>query len=86
MIAIYTRSVSTFTSSNVIYPINHPLKLTHLQTRIDVYKYSFLPQTIIQWNQLQIPFTNIDIDTFKNTLMLFVIAIIRMLLLEGFAN
>jgi len=46
---------------------NDPLKLTHLQTRIDAYKYSFLPRTTIQWNQLQIPVNNIDIDTFKNT-------------------
>ena len=37
----------------------HLLKLTQLQTRVDVYKYSFLPQTIIRWNSLQIP----DIDT-----------------------
>ena len=48
---------------------NHPLKLAHLLTRIDVYKYSFLSRMIIQWNQLQIPVNNIDIDTFKNTLM-----------------
>jgi len=48
---------------------NHPLKLSHLQTRIDAYKYSFVPRTIIQWNQLQISVNNIDIDTFKNTLI-----------------
>ena len=46
---------------------NHPLKLTHLQTGIDAYKYSFLPRKIIQCNQLQISVNNIDIDTFKNT-------------------
>ena len=50
-------------------PVAKTYKLTHLQTRIDVYKYSFLPRTIIQWNQLQIPVNNIDIDTFKNTLI-----------------
>ena len=45
----------------------HPLKLTQLQTRVDVYKYSFLPRTIIQWNSLQIPNINtIDLETFKN--------------------
>ena len=46
----------------------HHLKLTQLQTRVDVYKYSFLPRTIIQWNSLQIPNINtIDLETFKNT-------------------
>ena len=45
----------------------HPLKLTQLQTRVDVYKYSFLPRTIIQWNSLQIPnIDTIDLETFKN--------------------
>ena len=45
----------------------HPLKITQLQTRVDVYKYSFLPRTIIQWNSLQIPNINtIDLETFKN--------------------
>ena len=36
----------------------HPLKLQQLQSRIDIYKYSFLPETIIQWNCLEIP--NLD--------------------------
>ena len=31
----------------------HPLMLTQLQSRADMYKYSFLPRTIIQWNSLQ---------------------------------
>ena len=49
---------------------NHPLKLFHLPTRIDVYKYSFLPRTIIHWNQLPISdIDKIDIDTFKNNLI-----------------
>ena len=49
---------------------NHLLKLFHLPTRIDVYKYSFLPRTIIQWNQLLISdIDKIDIDTFKNNLI-----------------
>jgi len=34
------------------------LQVIQLQTRIDVYKYSFLPRTIIQWNQLPIPDIN----------------------------
>ena len=33
----------------------HLLKLQQLQSRIDIYKYSFLPRTIIQWNCLEIP-------------------------------
>ena len=45
----------------------YPLKLTQLQTRVDVYKYSFLPRTVIQWNSLQIPnIDTIDLETFKN--------------------
>ena len=49
---------------------NHSLKLFHLPTRIDVYKYSFLPRTIIQWNQLPISdIDKTDIDTFKNNLI-----------------
>ena len=32
-----------------------------------MYKYSFLPRTIIQWNSLQIPnIGTIDLETFKN--------------------
>ena len=50
---------------------NHPLKLFHLPTRIDVYKYSFLPRTIIQWNQLPISdIDKIDIDTFNSYILL----------------
>ena len=46
---------------------NNPLKFAQLQSKIDLYKYSFLPRTIIDWNNLKID--NIDIinfDTFKN--------------------
>ena len=46
---------------------NNPLKFAQLQSRIDLYKYSFLPRTIIDWNNLKI--VNIDtinLDTFKN--------------------
>jgi len=47
----------------------HPLKLAQLQSRIDVYKYSFLPKTIIQWNLLNIPeIQSMNLDTFKNTI------------------
>jgi len=48
----------------------HPLKLTQLQPRIDVYKYSFLPRTIIQWNLLNIPeIHTMNRETFKNTVI-----------------
>ena len=65
---------------------NHPLKLFHLQTRIDVYKYSFLPRTIIQRNKLPLSdIERIDIDTFKNNLFR-IICNISVLPLVGFAN
>jgi len=41
----HTWSMCTFTSSNVFY--SNPLS-SQACSRIDVYKYSFLPQTIIQ--------------------------------------
>jgi len=45
----------------------HPLKLVQLQSKLDVYKFSFLPRKIIQWNSLQIPdIDEIDFETFKN--------------------
>ena len=45
----------------------HPLNLTQLQTRVDMYKYSFLPRTVIQWNSIQIPdIDTIYLETFKN--------------------
>jgi len=48
----------------------HPLKLAQLQPRIDVYKYSFLPKTIIQWNLLNIPeIHTMNLETFKNTVI-----------------
>ena len=37
---------------------HHSLKLAHIQSRIDIYKYSFLPRTITAWNNLDIQ----DID------------------------
>jgi len=57
----------------------HPLKLVQLQPRIDVYKYSFLPRTIILLNIPEIHTMNLE--TFKNTVMH-----ICVLPLEGFAN
>ena len=30
----------------------HPMKLQHIRVRIDIYRYSFFPRTIIQWNTL----------------------------------
>ena len=45
----------------------HPLKLFQLQSKLDLYKFSFLPRTIIQWNSLQISdIDQIDLETFKN--------------------
>ena len=43
---------------------NNPLKVAQLQSRIDLYKYSFLPRKIIDWNNLKID--TINLDTFKN--------------------
>ena len=31
---------------------NHSLKYAHLQSNMDIYRYSFLPRTIPQWNNL----------------------------------
>ena len=50
----------------------HPLKLQQLQSRIDIYKYSFLPRTIIQWNCLEIPnLYTMELETFKNVVSTF---------------
>ena len=45
---------------------NHSLKYAHLQSDMDIYRYSFLPRTIPQWNNLQI--ANIETLTFKEQL------------------
>ena len=48
---------------------NHSLKYAHLQSNMDIYRYSFLPRTIPQWNNLQI--VNIEtltLTTFKQQL------------------
>jgi len=48
---------------------HHSFKLAHLQSRLDIYKHSFLPRTITLWNSLRI--RNLDaitLDEFKNCL------------------
>ena len=48
---------------------NHSLKYAHLQLNMDIYRYSSLPRTIPQWNNLQI--VNIEtltLTTFKQQL------------------
>ena len=48
---------------------NHSLKYAHLQPNLDLYRYSFLPRTILQWNDLQ--FANIEtlnLTSFKEQL------------------
>ena len=45
----------------------HSLKLAHIQTTANIYRFSFLPNTIQQWNNLDIKEINsIDLNTFKN--------------------
>ena len=46
---------------------NNPLKFSQLQCRVDSYKYSFLPRTIKEWNNLKIDYIDtINLDTFKS--------------------
>ena len=48
---------------------NHSLKYAHLQSNMNIYRYSFLPRTVEQWNNLQI--VNIEtltLTTFKQQL------------------
>ena len=48
---------------------HHSLKLAHIQSRIDIYKYSFIPRTITAWNNLDIQdFDKINLATFKDHL------------------
>ena len=48
---------------------NHSLKYAHLQSDMDIYRYSFLPRTIPQWNNLQIPnIETLTLITFKEQL------------------
>ena len=49
---------------------HHSLKLAHIQSRIDIYKYSFLPRTITAWNNLYIQdIDKINLATFKENLL-----------------
>ena len=46
---------------------NHMLKLTHIQSRIDIYRYSFLQRTIILWNNLNSrDIEQISLTTYKD--------------------
>ena len=45
---------------------NHSLKYVHPQPNLDLYKYSFLPRTVPQWNALQ--FASIENLSFKEQL------------------
>ena len=49
---------------------NNSLKFTQLQSRPDLYKYSFLQRKVIDWNNLKIDNINtINLDTFKNIII-----------------
>ena len=49
---------------------NHMLKLAHIQSRIDIYRYSFLPRTITLWNTLNIrDIEQISLTTYKDNLL-----------------
>ena len=48
---------------------HHSLKLAHIQSTVNIYRFSFIPNTIQQWNNLDIKGINsIDLNTFKNYL------------------
>ena len=50
---------------------NHPMKYAHLQSNMDIYKYSFLPRTIPQWNNLQIEnIKTLTLTAFKEQLQI----------------
>ena len=50
--------------------VHHPLKLAHIQSRIDIYNESFLPRTITTWNTLDIQnIDKIDLTTFRVKLL-----------------
>ena len=54
---------------------HHQLKLAHIQTRIDIYRYSFLPRTINSWNNLKFPnIHNMNLPDFKNKLSLLLLS------------
>ncbi|KAK3090534.1 hypothetical protein FSP39_012539, partial [Pinctada imbricata] len=44
--------------------------IRHISTRVDVYKYSFLPRTIITWNSIPPDIRNQpSIDSFRHALL-----------------
>ena len=46
---------------------HHLLKLTHIQSRTDIYRCSFLPETIVLWNNLDIQdIDQISLTTYKD--------------------
>ena len=48
---------------------NHNQKLNHLYARINQYHYSFLPRTVLDWNNLCIrDLANCNLDSFKQYL------------------
>jgi len=54
---------------------HHQLKFAHIQTRIDIYRYSFLPRTINPLNNLQFPnIHDINLTNFKNKLSLLLLS------------
>ena len=49
---------------------NHMLKLAHIRSRIDIYRYSFLPRMITLWNNLNIrDIEQINLTTYKDNLL-----------------
>ena len=50
---------------------NHPMKYAHLQSNMDIYKYSFLSRTIPQWNNLQVEnIETLTLTAFKEQLQI----------------
>jgi len=75
--------------TNLYTHANNSLKSAQLQSRVDLYKYSFLPRTIIDWNNLQIDnIDTINLKTFKSTLTnhTWFVLYISVLPLVGFTN
>ena len=49
---------------------NHPHKLQHYQTNSNVYKFSFFPRTVPEWNDLSSDqILAVDLDHFKSLLI-----------------
>ena len=48
---------------------NHPYKFLHMQCRINQFKFSFFPRTVIEWNQLPQPVVMVpSSEAFKSAL------------------